>query len=218
MGLALLLGGSDDRATEARPVGAAPPAKPARGPVNPPVVFLLLDEFPADMLIGRGGRIDPVRYPNFARLAREGYWFPNATTVYDSTTKAAPTIMDGRMPRDGTKAVAADHPHSIYTMLGRRGYRVVNSEEATRVCPDRYCPGNSDPRPEDPPQPRLRPGEAPERLDREDPRAQARPSTSSTRSSRTCRGSSCRRAASTGSRPATRSPAWRARAASATRT
>ena len=72
------------------PVRPAPPAKPARGPVNPPVVILLLDEFPADVLLGRDGRIDPVRYPNFARLAREGYWFPNATTVYDSTHQGDP--------------------------------------------------------------------------------------------------------------------------------
>jgi hypothetical protein len=107
------------------------------------VVFLLLDEFPTDMLIGRGGRIDPVRYPNFARLTREAYWFPNATTVYDSTTKATPAILDGRMPREGTKAIAADHLHSIYTMLGRHRYRVVNAEEATSVCPERYCPGNT---------------------------------------------------------------------------
>jgi Sulfatase len=144
VGVALVVSGSNDGGgSEARPVKPAPPAKPARGPTNPPVVFLLLDEFPTDMLIGRGGRIDSVRYPNFARLASEGYWFPNATTVFDSTSKATPAILDGLMPRDGTKAVTADHPHSLYTMLGRRGYRIVSSEEATRVCPDRYCPGNS---------------------------------------------------------------------------
>jgi Sulfatase len=146
IGVALAVSGSDGGGSEARsvrPAELAPPASPARGPKNPPVVFLLLDEFPADMLLGRGGRIDPVRYPNFARLAREGYWFPNATTVFDSTSKSTPAILDGLLPRDGTKAVTADHPHSLYTMLGRRGYRIVNSEEATRVCPDRYCPGNS---------------------------------------------------------------------------
>jgi len=142
VGLALLLGGSDDRATEARPVRPAPPAKPARGPVNPPVVVLLLDEFPPDVLLGRDGLIDAARYPNFARLARESYWFPNASTVYDSTTKAIPGILTGQMPREGTRATASDHPDSLYTMLGRRRYRMVDAEEATSLCPDRYCPGN----------------------------------------------------------------------------
>jgi hypothetical protein len=108
------------------------------------VVVLLLDEFPPDVLMGRDGRIDPVRYPNFARLARESYWFPNASTVYDSTTKAIPVLLTGRMPHEGTKAIAADHPNSIYTMLGRRRYRIVNAEEATTLCPERYCPGNAD--------------------------------------------------------------------------
>ena len=103
--------------------------------------MLVLDEFPADTLLGRHGRIDAARYPNFARLAREGYWFPNATTVYDATPRAIPAILTGQLPREGTKGTAEDHPHSIYTMLGRRGYRVVDSEEATTVCPDHYCPG-----------------------------------------------------------------------------
>ena len=143
VGLAFLLSDSDDRSTEARPARTAPPANPARGPANPPVVLLLLDEFPPDVLLGRDGRIDPVRYPNLARLARESYWFPNASTVFDSTTKAIPAIMTGRMPQEGRSATAADHPNSIYTMLGRRGYRVVDGEEATRLCPERYCPGNT---------------------------------------------------------------------------
>ena len=144
VGLALVLSGSDEGGSEAKPSAPAPPARPARGPANPPVVVLLLDEFPADVLLRRDGRIDSVRYPNFARLAREGYWFPNATTVYDSTPRAIPAILTGRTPREGTKGTADDHPQSIYTMLGRRGYRVVDSEEATSICPEHYCPGTAD--------------------------------------------------------------------------
>jgi hypothetical protein len=125
-------------ATKLAPAG---PAQPSRGPQNPPVVVLLLDEFPADVLIGRDGRIDPARYPNLARLARDAYWFPNASTIYDATNKAIPLILDGQLPLDREKAVAADHPNSIFTMLARRGYRIVDSEEATSVCPERLCPG-----------------------------------------------------------------------------
>ena len=39
-------------------------------PRKTPVVFLLLDEFPATSLATPAGDIDSVRYPNFARLAR----------------------------------------------------------------------------------------------------------------------------------------------------
>ena len=82
-------------------------------------------------------------------------------------------------------------------MLGRRGYRMVNSEEATRVCPDRYCPGNTgrDRRSSTTSPATAR--NACDALDRRIARPAARRSTSSTPCSRTCRGSSFPRAAST---------------------
>ena len=76
----------------------------AAGKGKPPVVLLMFDEFPADLLLGPNGRIDAGRYPAFAELARASYWFPNATTTYDSTTKAIPQILDGRFPRPGDDA------------------------------------------------------------------------------------------------------------------
>ena len=84
--------GHDDRDAEAAAKG------------KPPVVLLMFDEFPADLLLGPNGRIDAGRYPAFAELARSGYWFPNATTTYDSTTKAIPQIIDGRYPAAGRRA------------------------------------------------------------------------------------------------------------------
>jgi hypothetical protein len=115
-------------------------AAAAKAPRNPPVVFLLLDEFPPDSLLGPDGKIDAARFPNFAALAGASTWFRNASTVYDSTPKAIPAIMDGRNPFPREAADTRDHPHSIYTALGRRGYRIVDSEEATSLCPRRYCP------------------------------------------------------------------------------
>ena len=103
--------------------------------------MIVLDEFPPDMLLGANGRIDRVRYPIFAALAASGYWFPNATTVYDSTPKATPAILDGRLPKKGRAATFRDHPRTVYDLFGRRGYRIVSSEEATSVCPPRYCGG-----------------------------------------------------------------------------
>ena len=105
------------------------------------MVLLVLDEFPGDSLLGKGGRIDPVRYPNFAALAGDATWFRNAYSVYDSTTKAVPLILDGRRPRPRGEADTRYHPESIFTALARRGYRTVSREEATAICPPRLCPG-----------------------------------------------------------------------------
>jgi hypothetical protein len=123
------------------------PDAAAKKPTRPHVVLIVFDEFGADILLGPNGRIDAGRYPHFAALARDGTWFPNAHTSYDSTTKAVPLILDGVAPRKGTAPTARDHPHSIYTALGRRGYRIVTSEEASAMCPRRYCPSEPARRP-----------------------------------------------------------------------
>ena len=77
---------------------------------RPHVVLLVLDEFPGDSLLGPQGRIDPVRYPGFAALAADATWFRNAYSVYDSTTKAVPLILDGMRPRRGSEADTALPP------------------------------------------------------------------------------------------------------------
>ena len=111
----------------------------AQRPTRPNVLLIVFDEFGADTLLGPDGKIDAGRYPHFAALARDGTWFRNAHTSYDSTTKAVPLIFDGMAPQPGMSPVVADHPRSIFTALGRRGYRIVASEEATAMCPRRYC-------------------------------------------------------------------------------
>src|SRR5204863_2035958 len=62
-------------------------AAPAQArPRRVPVVVIVFDEFPTTGLIGWQGRIDRVRYPNFAALAGDATWFPHATTVADATS------------------------------------------------------------------------------------------------------------------------------------
>jgi hypothetical protein len=119
----------------------------AQKPSRPNVVLIVFDEFGGDILLGPGGKIDAGRYPSFAALARDGTWFRNAHTSFDSTTKAVPLILDGIAPHPGTAPVARDHPHSIFTALGRHGYRIITSEEATSMCPRRYCPSERRRRP-----------------------------------------------------------------------
>jgi len=119
----------------------APGTPKAALPRKPSVVLIVMDELPVDLLRGGDGRINAERYPNFAALARTGTWFPNATTVYDSTTKAVPAILDGRLPKRGSMPNYRGHPRSIFDTFARRGYRIVSSETATSICPPRYCRG-----------------------------------------------------------------------------
>jgi hypothetical protein len=110
--------------------------------IEPPVVVLVLDEFPTDSLLTPSGEIDAARYPNFAALARTSTWFPNAYTVYDSTFKSVPAILDGVMPAFGTAADQRSHNANVYRLLHRRGYRVVDVESASALCPEEVCPGS----------------------------------------------------------------------------
>jgi hypothetical protein len=117
--------------------GGGSPAVPDR----PPVVVLILDEFPVDTLLRPDGTIDAERYPHFADLAAHSTWFPNAFTIYDSTFKSVPAIMDAVTPRRGTAADYRSHRHSIYTLLDRLGYGVVDVASGEALCPPRICPG-----------------------------------------------------------------------------
>jgi hypothetical protein len=102
------------------------------------IVVVLFDEFPVNSLLDRRGRVDPVRYPAFASLARNSTWFRNAYTIYDSTERAQPAIFDGNLPAEDKLPTSADHPHSIFTLLAKT-HRLNVSEEATSVCPRDLC-------------------------------------------------------------------------------
>jgi hypothetical protein len=108
---------------------------------RPPIVIVVFDEFPSDALIGPDGQIDAARYPNFAALARSSTWFRNGQTIYDSTFKAVPAILDARMPRAGTAPDVRSHQPSIYHLVDRLGYDVIKVESGSAVCPPRICPG-----------------------------------------------------------------------------
>jgi hypothetical protein len=114
---------------------------PPRTAEHPPVVILVFDEFPADTLLRPDGRIDAERFPNFAALARISTWYPNATTVYDSTFSAVPAILDARLPRPRTAPDVRSHQPSIFHLMDGLGYDIIKVESATAVCPPRICEG-----------------------------------------------------------------------------
>jgi hypothetical protein len=120
---------------------AFPDAAHARtiGGVNDaPIVVVLLDELPSNTLIGDDDELDAKRYPGFGELARNATWFRNAYTVYDSTERAQPAIMDGNLPAKDKLPTSSDHPNSIFALFGKN-HRMNVSEEATSVCSTDLC-------------------------------------------------------------------------------
>ena len=120
---------------------ASQPPPPAEPPDRPPVVLVVFDEFPADDLLEPGGQIDAARFPHFAALARTSTWFPNGSTVFDSTFKAVPAILDARLPRPRTAADVRSHQPSIFHLMHGLGYGVIKVESASALCPPWICPG-----------------------------------------------------------------------------
>lgn len=122
------------------PLGVAPvsPALPIGKAV--PVVMIVMDELPTTSLLKAPDRLDAERVPNFARLAREGTFYPNATTVADHTAAAVPAMLSGRRgPKDIAPADATNWPQNLFSLLDRR-YRLNVREPITRLCDARACP------------------------------------------------------------------------------
>ncbi len=113
-------------------------ARTIGGVTRAPVVMVLFDELPVTTLMDGRGRIDAERFPGFGELARSATWFKNAYTVYDSTERAQPAIMDGNLPERERLPTSADHPNSIFTLFAKT-HRLNVSEEATSVCPRDLC-------------------------------------------------------------------------------
>jgi hypothetical protein len=110
-----------------------------------PVVFVMFDEVSTISFEDARGRIDPVRYPNLARLARDGIWYRNATALTDTTTTAAPAILSGSVPpKRHHVPILANYPHNLFTLLGRR-YRMKVSQEASDLCPAGLCEDTGSP-------------------------------------------------------------------------
>ena len=160
-------------------IGHDAPAKPATK--HPPVVVLVFDEFPADDLLGPNGQIDAERFPNFAELASMSTWFPNGHTVYDSTFKAVPSILDGRLPKRGTAPDVRSHKPSVFHLMDRLGYKVFKVESASAGAP-RASARRADPPARSARTPRRggRPARFHHWVGRSE-RGRSRPSTSSTR-------------------------------------
>jgi hypothetical protein len=113
-------------------------ARTIGGVTQAPIVVVLFDELPTTTLMDDRGRIDAARFPGFGELAASGTWYRNAYTVYDSTERAQPAIMDGNLPEEDKLPTSADHPNSIFSLFAKT-HRLNVSEEATNVCSRDLC-------------------------------------------------------------------------------
>jgi Sulfatase len=113
-------------------------ARTIGGVSRAPIVVVLFDELPTTTLMDDRGRIDAGRFPGFGELASSATWFKNAYTVYDSTERAQPAIMDGNLPEEDKLPTSSDHPNSIFSLFAKT-HRLHVSEEATSICSRDLC-------------------------------------------------------------------------------
>ena len=113
---------------------------PEQPDATAPVVMVVFDELPGHALMDARGRIDAERFPNFASLADDATWFRDATTSRSDTELAVPTLATGINAPLDSLGTSADHPRSIFTLLGS-SYQMHVSEPWTNLCPDSLCEG-----------------------------------------------------------------------------
>lgn len=99
-----------------------------------PLVMVVFDELPLVSLLNEKGTIDAGRYPNFAGLAQDSYWFRNATTISDATLVSIPAILTGILPEETRKQLPiwSDHPRNLFTVL-QNSYELNVFENSTRL-------------------------------------------------------------------------------------
>jgi hypothetical protein len=110
---------------------------------TPPIVFVVFDELPLNSLLDGDGNLDADRYPNFGALARDAYWFRNASTVAYNTSAAVPALVSGRYVTT-VEAVPnlRYYPVNLFTALARH-YNIFASMRFQQLCPPRACQQNS---------------------------------------------------------------------------
>lgn len=108
------------------------------------VVMVVFDEFPLTSILDGTGAIDRDLFPNLAALAETSTWYRNTTTVAPATEQAVPALLTGQYPEAGKVPVAADHPDSLFRLLGGR-YRMNVHEPIERICPATVCTSRTSP-------------------------------------------------------------------------
>jgi len=120
-----------------------PPEVPPGAPgVTAPVVMVVFDEFPMASLLDANFEIDGMRYSHFARLARDGVWFRNATTVASVTQAAVAAILTGNYPALDPLAVDENRTRNVFSLLSA-SHRLNVHESYLHFCHETLCPTDS---------------------------------------------------------------------------
>jgi len=98
-----------------------------------PIVMVVFDEFSIVSLLDENSDIDGDRFPNFQALAETSSWYPNATTVAETTTKAIPAMLTGFEARPAVPAVQKEYPGNLFDRLAG-SYQVFAYESGTALC------------------------------------------------------------------------------------
>jgi hypothetical protein len=117
------------------PRSAGPSRVDAAG--APPVVFIMLDEFPTQSLLDDDRNIDAERFPVLASMAERFTWYRDYTVPSNQTLVSVPSILSGTVPTSGA-ATAVDYPNSLFTLLAPT-HDLHVFESATKVCALEAC-------------------------------------------------------------------------------
>lgn len=105
-----------------------------------PVVLIIFDEFPLYSLLDRNGEIDAKLFPNFAKLAHQSTWYPDARANGPRTIDSLPAIMGGITPADQSQPPLSFRslPDNLCSLMEQSGYRVHAVEQVTDYCGSPY--------------------------------------------------------------------------------
>ena len=118
--------------------GQSAPAHSVVVPADaPPVVIVLLDEFPVASLLTDEGEVDAEAFPAFAGFVEDAVFYRNTTTPALFTADAAPAALSGHYPELSDLPVAADHPDNLLALLS--DYDMHVDEPLTQLCPPGRC-------------------------------------------------------------------------------
>lgn len=102
------------------------------------VVLVVFDEFSLTSMLDGSGAVDRELFPNLAAFADGATWYRNTTTASALTAESVPSILDGKLPREGDSRAAIAGADSLFTLL--RDSHVVNAHEwVTSLCPPDVC-------------------------------------------------------------------------------
>jgi len=104
-----------------------------------PIVLIVFDEISGVSLWNRERGLDERIVPHFAKLASEGVWYRNATSVHPRTAQALPAILTGEVPNKNYEPQISRYPLNLFTLLiGSRDYSVTAFEPYSFLYPSDF--------------------------------------------------------------------------------